>query len=537
MRRRQFLFVLFIAGSFGFYAQIKINWGPFVKNPQGVSNHNYIIAQDSEKVYSLIQYYGFKGHEFWYLEAVNKTTKRVVFSTPLPSSPSGERNLDWDNVAFIGSNLYLFCISRDEKAHTISCMASLINNENGTRQAQIKIFSDTVLFNFSSVRLFYSSSPDGNSMLIGCRVVHPIKNKFSIINQNAQVVYDIHLHENTLSNSPYLVEAKLNNKGSIIAYLYQEDPPSYSLVKNELCMYSSDNERWRSFPISFPQPYFLYDFKFLQFTNGEVMFTSLLSTIVVNEITNKEEIKPYSSGLYTVRADFEKQEFISSSAQIFPKNEQEELYGIGRGWTNGQTSYFKGLYFITDAIERTDGSITLLTEIRSSHWAFFPANPLFLRGPYPGTYVINPKFGYYGNPKPVREFESSLISVFNIAPDGKLNWLKMIPKYQKHVKKSYLSFAYGNDDDKIFLVYNDHRNNLKRDMLLTPTCMENPRKARVVLVSIDNFGNISKRPLFLAKDNKRLALKPMASDNLTKNSIFFLTEKRNHFRFAELRVD
>ena len=105
------------------------------------------------------------------------------------------------------------------------------------------------------------------------------------------------------------------------------------------------------------------------------------------------------------------------------------------------------------------------------------------------------------------------IIVIYFNPSGGIDWYAKVPKNQVTQDDGgpYSSYLMNVDEKKIYLIFNDHKNNIERlkngeDV----RNMGNPKKSATVIVSIDNTGKIERELLFSAEEQK-LVFRPKSS--------------------------
>lgn len=150
-----------------------------------------------------------------------------------------------------------------------------------------------------------------------------------------------------------------------------------------------------------------------------------------------------------------------------------------------------------DFIIKPDGSSILVAEqyfVSVTTQSYTDANG-FIRTT--NTYVYN--------------YNDIIVIYMNAA--GGIDWYAKVPKHQSTQDDGgpYSSYVLNVEQNKIYLIFNEHKNNLERiangD---SPKNVGNPKKSVTVLVSIDNAGKMERDLLFSAQEQK-LVFRPKSS--------------------------
>ncbi|UCS94867.1 hypothetical protein KZP23_07610 [Echinicola marina] len=174
-------------------------------------------------------------------------------------------------------------------------------------------------------------------------------------------------------------------------------------------------------------------------------------------------------------------------------------------------------YTLKDLVIRNDGSSVLMGE--------------------QATYTSgnNPR-----NNIPGSRMSFNNIAVISIAPEGKILWTQEIQKNQVSSGgfSFFSSFAQAIMHDKIYLVFNDHPENLCEG-----TCKPvrfNPKSIKkevlITLVELDWHGSITKRALPFSK-NINILTKPDACQQVSKNEMVILGQDNNSYQMAKLEFE
>ncbi len=137
-------------------------------------------------------------------------------------------------------------------------------------------------------------------------------------------------------------------------------------------------------------------------------------------------------------------------------------------------------YKLHDLIPRADGGTILLAE------RYYVTT--LSTGSAAGSGSYTTYYYHYNN-----------IIVVSINPTGDIQWATKIPKFQVSTNDFgfYSSFATMVTDDKLYLIYNDHKANLQSgEAGVTRNFSIREKNGIVVLATIDDLGKLSRRELF-----------------------------------------
>jgi hypothetical protein len=122
----------------------------------------------------------------------------------------------------------------------------------------------------------------------------------------------------------------------------------------------------------------------------------------------------------------------------------------------------------------------------------------------------------------------------NINPNGGIDWITAIPKYQHSVNDDgyYLSYVPLVYKDKIYLIYNDNKKNVNIKGNKKLKTMNNIRKSSVVMAVIDSKGQVTKSELLKTKDLKKVYVRPKVSTQVSENRLILVGEKNFNFMYG-----
>lgn len=143
----------------------------------------------------------------------------------------------------------------------------------------------------------------------------------------------------------------------------------------------------------------------------------------------------------------------------------------------------------------------------------------------PRTGIRNCNYHYYFND----------IVIVNINPDGSIAWTRKIPKKQHSINDHgfYSSYIFAYDNSTISIVFNDHIRNIVPEKGKNIKYMNNPRKAVVALVTVDESGKVKKSPLFAARDQK-VIVRPKVFSQVKIDQAIIYGQKKNTYKMGKM---
>lgn len=130
------------------------------------------------------------------------------------------------------------------------------------------------------------------------------------------------------------------------------------------------------------------------------------------------------------------------------------------------------------------------------------------------------------------------IILIDIHPDGSINWVTIIPKYQFSMNDFgfYSSFLIATRGDKVYIVYTDHIENLKNiSPKQYPKNTRSLKKGYVALITIDNRGKWTKEMLF-PLSAKGIPFLPTHSLQLSEDEILLYCFKSKFDKFGKVTI-
>jgi len=174
-------------------------------------------------------------------------------------------------------------------------------------------------------------------------------------------------------------------------------------------------------------------------------------------------------------------------------------------------------FVLGDLILRDDGGCVLVAEQYEEKWI---------------TSTVNNQYSSY------KLYYFNDIIVVNIDANGEIGWSKKFPKRQVANDQiiSFASYSIAVVNDKIALMYNDHKDNLKIGANEKPTRINGLNKMITILALISVDGEESKHSLFSIKDADKIVTRPARSEQIDEHTLIIYCERGKKERFAKLKL-
>ncbi len=139
-------------------------------------------------------------------------------------------------------------------------------------------------------------------------------------------------------------------------------------------------------------------------------------------------------------------------------------------------------------------------------------------------------------------YVSNSIVVINIGKEGKVKNVGIIPKRQTMGTPIFGSYAMIQSGDELYFVYNDDKDNLRKN-ITDPDKIKRISSGRdcvAVLTTLSGKGKMNRKQLFTKKEAKTL-LMPRRSAQISDNELFFFNSKpkmlgQSKFRFGIIKM-
>jgi hypothetical protein len=220
------------------------------------------------------------------------------------------------------------------------------------------------------------------------------------------------------------------------------------------------------------------------------------------------------AGIFYTRLDADKGTIIVSKTQEFDKATLAKFMSPKKAEKNKELED----YVMRKPIVREDGGILLTGEQ-------YYVVVVTTQTKYGTTYTYH----YYYN----------TIIVSNVKPDGTIEWITAIPKFQHTINDDgyYSSFSLCVYKDKMFFFYNDNKKNLGITEPKKMKWMSNVKNGQAIVSVVDSKGNVSKSLLMDNKQAQHLYMRPKMSVQTSSNSIIVLGENRHDYRYGKITFE
>lgn len=128
------------------------------------------------------------------------------------------------------------------------------------------------------------------------------------------------------------------------------------------------------------------------------------------------------------------------------------------------------------------------------------------------------------------------IILVKFSATGEILWTQKVPKTQHTANDGgfYSSYCLVISKGRICFVFNDNPKNLEADET-EKAKNYNPRKSVVVLVSVDQAGNLTKQPVFNALDAE-VIVRPKACKQISNGEVILYGQRKKTQQFASLSI-
>jgi len=129
-------------------------------------------------------------------------------------------------------------------------------------------------------------------------------------------------------------------------------------------------------------------------------------------------------------------------------------------------------------------------------------------------------------------YYNDIITV-KIDPKGQIEWAQKIPKLQHTVNDGgfYSSYTMAIAKGTINFIFNDNPKNLESDR--TKLANYNTKESVVVMVSLDQKGNMSRQPIFNAVDSE-VIMRPKVCEQISNQEVILFGQRKKNQQFARL---
>lgn len=277
-----------------------------------------------------------------------------------------------------------------------------------------------------------------------------------------------------------------------------------------LSSYLDNGNQMKDYKITLPN-LFITDMSFTVNDDGQLICSGFYS----NEGTL------HYQGTYYQRIDTGSGEVLKSSMKPFDtgfvmenlsgsearKNSRKARRGDGVGLSD---------FILGDLILREDGGCVLVAEQYEEIWVTSTDRRY-------SSYML---------------YKFNDIIVVNIAPDGSIGWSKKFPKRQVAgaTSLSFASYSIAVVNDKIALMYNDHKKNFNISPSDKPKQINSVKDVITVLTIISAEGEEKRHSLFSLKEAGKIFTRPVQSEQIDDHTMIIYCERGKNERFAKVQL-
>lgn len=481
--RSAVLSFVFIFGVTGHAQDFNISWGESSKDEgfgQAVQlvNGNYLLLK-GQKVGRTIE------PAVIMLDQNMQTVKEISFDL-------AEKGVLQFDLKRFGDNIYLVYEVMSKKE--ISVYAVRINQQTLKQEAKITLgtFDSYGEESFPDLNLLFKVSPDSSKIALFVKGLAINKGN----NEFYNAVFDPGLKKiwggyNELPFGGFYVtitDHDINNEGELFVafkkYEKKINPISIRLYDKKVPPYDynifvySQNKFARQVSVNLPG-YFVAGTRLVFEKDGATTMAGLYKKTPNGNIT----------GMFYNKFESTATAVNENKLLAFPQDILDLVDKDGMGKRNGSDPGIYDYLQLRQIITRKNGTVDIVSEVETES----------------ATTQSNPNQSFYG--KTYRRYGYGSIINLNLDKEGHTLFTR-IPKaqegYQNDFGLGYYPFVY---DDKLIFFYNDHPDNIDRDLSKSPEHMTGFSKKCVLATAIiDEKGNVTRKSIYDYRDDKRLAI-------------------------------
>jgi hypothetical protein len=490
---------------------LEIEWGDEEQISRN-STLNDIVGYDETGIYALkLQKRSsifFKSTQFT-LEHYNNKVKKT--RTVLIDLNLGNGKILFEGIFQFGKRLYLFTSQNDHSQRKNKLYVQLIDKRSlkpSRKRAELADIGYKSRNNDGKFEIRLSR--DSTKMMIWYDLPYkygaPEKFGFQIYDLRFQRLWEKNIELPYSDQLFQLAEFKVDSKGN--AYLLgkvfkkglkerRKGKPNY---KYHILAYLKEGKEIKEFIFGFENR-FITDMQFEIDDKGDIIAAGFYSD------KGSTSIK----GSFYLKLDGQTKILKNKHFKDFDISELAEFLNERKA-EKGRELY---KYNLKDLILRDNGGAYLIAEQYYIKVSTYTDPSGFIRSDY----------RYYYND----------IGVVNIDAAGKIKWIKRIPKKQVTSNDGgfYSSYAYSRYKNKLYLIFNDNPKNINNPDTQKIYNFQRGKNSAVVIVKIDDEGNISKNQLFNTRDTNVIT-RPKVSEQVSKNEMIIFGQWKKTNRLAKI---
>lgn len=503
--------------------KLDVKWSPIVKAKK--ADLDDVIGVDDKAIYTILsQRKGMMGLKYdYYIEKYDHQMKPIKSEKVDLNHKGEDLNFAFSTMA-TNDDIYLFSTYLNTKTKVKYLFSQTLNkqtlkgNNNIKKVAEID-FSDFSKYNPGNFSVTYS--PDSSKIMIYYNTPYDKKanEKFGF------VIYDAEMNElwASLKTLPipdnlFIVEEyRVDNNGDVyvLGLVFNEQPKAkvkgepnynYRLIKYE---FNTENEE--EYPI-LVEGKFLTDLQFTINKEGDIICAGFYSNEKVYNI----------SGAFYMKIDEETKnvlvsDFIDIDASLLTQNLNEKQSNKVEKREDKGKKVNLLQYNLDNLVVKDDGGITLVGE----------------------NYYVIVRQVYNAQSKSWRNvyhYYYNQILVVDISDDGKIQWVKQVPKNQHTIDDYgyYSSYGMVERDGSIYFLYNDNPKNLyfkPGDKLFS--FKRKSGETLTMFVEVDKEGAIKREVAFNQK-TAEVIMRPKSYFQINDNEFILFGKERKVYRLAKV---
>jgi hypothetical protein len=424
------------------------------------------------------------------------------------------RSTQFEELFYLNGTLILFSSFYD-KENKISTAYVQTVDASGNLQNDLKIIDRIEINDKSEKKDFtFVLSTDSSKIL-------EFKNDYNKRGKDFHFSYKVFDYSlNTLFQNDKIALPFSNPNFKIHEYLLDKSGNFYALTEVE-----AEKGNWFK-----DRPSYLYKILLIEPNSSEVKeFDIVLDGKTISDMSfrvnknqdliaagffsNKGRYSDEIAGTFYLSLDGKTKEVKTSGLKVFEKTFLLNFMSARKAQRGDELREFK----IDQIIERTDGGAYMVAEQRYVQTVTS----------YNGRYVST---DYYYN------FNDLIVASIN--SDGRINWVKAVPKTQVTVndKGPYSSYSMDISGNSINFIYNDNTRNLAIPNSRDYRTFGGPKKSTCVLVTLNDTGDLTRRPLFAERDKKIFA-RPKIYLQTSPNELLMYNDRGKIFKLLKLSFE
>ncbi len=509
-----FSVLLFVPQRNCFSQSVKLQWGPDIEATKKLYPNRF-VGKDERAIYFIKDTYNpfcpFCPTDH-FLEKFDAETMSLIFSKELKMPQiQGNRHSQFEEIFYLNGKLILFSSFYDKEERVSTAYAQNIDASGELSNELMQI--DRVALDQKGDRndFTFVLSRDSSKILA-------FKNDYNKRVKDFRFSYKVLDNSlNTLFENDRIVLPFTNPNFKVHDYVLDKTGNFYMLAEVE-----AEKSNWFK-----DRPSYLYKILLIEPQSTAVKeFDVVLEGKTISDMSfrvnknqdliaagffsNRGRYSDEIAGTFYLSLDGQTKEVKTSGLKEFDKSFLLNFMSARKAKRGDELREFK----IDQIIERNDGGAYMVAEQRYVQTVTS----------YNGRYVST---DYYYN------FNDLIVASIN--SDGHINWVKVVHKTQVTVndKGPYSSYSMGISGNSVNFIFNDNTRNLKIPNARDYKTFGGPKKSTCVLVSLDETGGLTKRPLFAERD-KKIYARPKIYLQTSPKELLMYSDKGKVFKLLKV---